>query len=57
MNRPGATSCVFLKIFWPHHFSSRSGVGGRLPMNGPERGVSIDRKMHEARPCLPIFGV
>jgi len=40
MKRPGATSWVFLKIFWPHHFSSRSGVGGRLPMKGPGIGIS-----------------
>jgi len=34
MRRP-SMFCVFLKIFWPHHLSSRSLVGGSEPMKGP----------------------
>jgi hypothetical protein len=34
MERPGNTSLVFVKIFDPHHLSSPSLVGGRLPIKG-----------------------
>lgn len=43
MSRPGAISLVLRKMVCPHHFSSRSGVGGRLPMKGAIKvGVSTD---------------
>lgn len=40
MGRPGKTSRVFLKIVCPHHLSSLSLVGGRLPIKGPVAVIS-----------------
>lgn len=40
MTLPGRTWVLFWKMVWPHHFSSWSGVGGRLPMKGPVGSVS-----------------